>query len=707
VSSRSTLGGVVVAALWLNLAAAVSAAPQGDPPLAQAFRITSAPAIDGRLDDAVWQRAAPISDFRQRDPQQGQPATERTVVHILYDESTLFVGAELLDGEPASIRASELRRDNELSSDDTFAVLLDTFHDHRNAFLFRVNARGTRFDAIVSNESHDVTSDWDEQWTAAAQVTEGGWTVEIAIPFKILRFTTDRAQTWGVNFERVIKRKNEETYWTNWDRNYNFTHVSQGGHLAGLEGIRQADRVRIRPYVVASAERLKAVESPRGARLDAEVGLDDLKVSLTSNLTADLAANPDFAQTEVDEQRVNLTRFSLFFPEKRQFFIEGADSFEMSAPQVGWGSPPAELFYSRRIGLSASGDAVPILAGGKLTGKVGGVDLGLMDVQTGATAGGAGENFAVVRARKGMLDRSYVGGLLTNRQDGGDSNGLWGADARFVFFKYLTLTGMAAGSTSSASGRAGQLRQAAAEWDDDFLVASLHYLDIDPGFDPGIGFVERNDRLVAARFALMPRPAHSIVRQFEFSPEATFHHDANGLLLTRELGFGAEAAFQTGDEIDIGIGNTVETLTEPFPIATGIVVPPGRYASVEASLSLGGFYSGTRRSLELDGSLRPNPHFSLGPTYELNDVDLREGAFQTHLLGLKANVSLTTNLLTAAYVQYNSAGELGAIQLRLNYIYRGIDNVYLVFNQTRYTGGRYAHRANTSLVLKTTYSIHW
>jgi hypothetical protein len=704
------------------LAATPALAAQDAVPAAQARRVTAPPVIDGRLDDAVWSQAIPTSDFRQRDPKEGEPATERTVVRILYDQSMLYIGAELLDREPGAIRASELRRDNELSSDDTFAVLLDTFHDHRNAFLFRVNARGTRFDAVVRNESHEPTTEWDEQWTAEARVSESGWTVELAIPFKVLRFRSEQEQSWGLNFERLIKRKNEDTYWAGWDRNYNFTHVSQAGHLTGLAGIKQGGRLRIRPYVVAGVETLQAVPDPAGSDFDPNIGLDDVKILVTSDLTADLAVNPDFAQTEVDEQRVNLTRFSLFFPEKRQFFIEGADSFKMSAPQVGWGSPPAELFYSRRIGLSEDGNPIPIVAGGKLSGNLGGFELGVMDVQTDESAGVAGENFAVARVRREVLGRSYFGGIFTNRLDGGEYNRVWGADARFVLLDYLTLTGMLAGNTATGTDGTEWLRQLGAGWDDDFLRTGVQYLDIDPGFDPGIGFVERNDRMVAAQFAVMPRPKSGIVRQFEFSPEATFHHDHDGLLLTRELVFGVEAAFQTGDELDVGAGNTVEQLTEPFRIAPGVVLPPGRYewnsvelrgrsfegrqASIEGSATFGGFFSGTKQSFEVSGNYRPDAHFSFSPSYEFNHVDLEEGAFNTNLFGLRANVSFTTNLLTAAYIQYNSSGELAAVQLRLNYIYRSIDNVYLVYNDTRFTGGRYESRSNRSLVFKVTYSIH-
>ena len=341
-----------------------AAAQTPEAPTTQALKVTAPPKLDGRLDDPIWQKAAVISGFKQREPEEGRDASEPTTVRIAYDQSHLYIGAVLTDSMPAEIRASEQRRDNTLDSDDTFSVLLDTYHDHRNAFVFRVNPQGTRFDALVRNESRFYYADWDEQWTAAAVLTDTGWSVEIAIPFKILRFTGAAAQTWGLNFERVIKRRNEMAYWAGWGRDFAFQNVSQAGQLGGLTDLKQAERLRLRPYFLGGAESLDAVATPTGTRRITEIGIDDLKWQATSTLTADLAVNPDFAQTEVDAQQVNLTRFSLFFPEKRQFFIEGADSLRMGVGLLHFGPPPLELFYSRNIGLSNQGTPITIPVGG-------------------------------------------------------------------------------------------------------------------------------------------------------------------------------------------------------------------------------------------------------------------------------------------------------------------------------------------------------
>ncbi|MSO35880.1 MAG: hypothetical protein EXQ54_05555 [Acidobacteria bacterium] len=697
-------------------------------PTALALKVTAPPKLDGRLDDAIWQKAAIVAGFKQREPDEGRDASERTTVRIAYDQANLYIGAVLDDSVPADIRASELRRDNTLESDDTFSVLLDTYHDHRNAFVFRVNPRGTRFDALVRNESRFYYADWDEQWTAAAVLTDTGWSVEIAIPFKILRFTGAASQSWGLNFERVIKRRNEMAYWAGWSRNYAFQNASQAGHLGGLADIKQAERVRLRPYFLGGVESLDAVATPVSTRRITEIGIDDLKWQATSTLTADLAVNPDFAQTEVDAQQVNLTRFSLFFPEKRQFFIEGADSLRMGVGLLHFGPPPLELFYSRNIGLSKQGTPITIPVGGKLTGKVGGFDVGVLNSQTSDTDRQAGENFTVARVRKEVLGRSYLGAIVTNRQGGGVRNTVLGVDGRFTFFNNLNLMALAARSQDtrqaepSRSAAAQWATQLGAEWRDDFFEAGANYIDVDPGFNPGIGFVRTRERLIGVRGSLKPRPKRWRIRQFELTPSTVWYHDHERVLRSRESNFTLATAFETGDRIEIVPFDSYERVVRPFAIGPGVVLPVGTYdwsgltvnlrsyngrkVSGNVALSAGNFYDGTKKTMTLAGDFRPNKTLSFNPIYQINDVHLSPGSFVTHLFGLRANVSFSTNLLTSAFAQYNSAGQLAATQVRVNYIFRTIDNVFLVYNETRYTDGIFDGRANKSLVLKVTYSVH-
>ena len=711
---RSTL--VAVAGIVLLTPSALRA----QTPAARAVPALRPPVIDGRLTDPAWTAAPVIEGFAQREPTEGAPVSEPTQVRVVYDQTHLYIAADLRDSEPGGIRASELRRDNSLESDDTFSVLLDTFLDHRNASVFRVNPRGTRFDALIRNESRVMSTDWDEQWTAAAMLTETGWSVEIAIPFKILRFRNGPSQTWGLNFERVIKRRNELAYWSGWGRDFVFQHVSQAGQLTGLGDIRQAERLRVRPYLLAGAESLDAVPSPSGTRRITEIGIDDLKWQATSTLTADLAVNPDFAQSEVDAQQVNLTRFSLFFPEKRQFFIEGADSLRMGVGLLHFGPPPLELFYSRNIGLSSAGTPISIPIGGKLTGKASGFDIGLLGAHTSTTGTQPDETFAVGRVRKELLGRSYVGAIATLRQGGLLPNAVVGADARFTFWKNFNVMGLTARS-EDRDKPAQWATQLGAEWRDDFIEAGANYIDIDPGFNPGIGYVRVKERLIGVRGSLKPRPGKWGVRQFEVTPSSVWYDDGNGNLRSRESSLTFASAFQSGDRLEFVPSDSYERLVRPFTVGPGAVVPAGEYdwrgatmtfrsykgrkASGTASVSSGSFYDGSKRTVTLSADLRPNKTVSFAPNYQVNDVDLSRGALVTHLVGLRANVSFSTNLLTSVFLQYSSTGQLTATQVRLNYIFRTIDNIYLVYNETRYTDGVYSGRSNRSLVMKTTYSL--
>ncbi|MEW5984582.1 MAG: DUF5916 domain-containing protein [Acidobacteriota bacterium] len=723
VGAAGPLRAMPVLGMVLAGAAAPARASASDGPrLASAKAVSEAPVIDGRVNDAAWAGAPVVEDFRQRDPREGEAATEPTRVRIVYDRTHLYIAAELDDREPALVRASELRRDNSLDSDDSFAVLLDTYLDHRNAFLFRVNPRGTRFDGLIRNESRIVDATWDEDWQAAAALGDHGWAVELAIPFKILRFREVSEQEWGINFERIIKRKNELTYWAGWSRDYVFAHVSQAGRLTDLAGITQAERLRIRPYVTAGVERYDAATPPAPSTGLGGVGIDDVKFAVTPNLTVDAAVNPDFAQTEVDAQRVNLTRFSLFYPERRQFFIEGADSLKMGVDTLGFGARLMEVVYTRSIGLSPQGTPIPILVGSKLTGKAGGFDLGLLQVNARESGDTPADHVFVARVRKEVLQRSTFGAVVTDRRDKRGSNRVVGADARFVLKEHLTIMGLLASSSDSKVDGARWAGQLGATWQSDLIVAEANYVSIADGFTPAVGYVRRHDRMAGARVALRPRPGWRYVRQFEVTPSAFAYHDHAGIPQSSEFGVSFATLLESGDRLFAKFDTQSEFLTDPFDINRGVVLAPGRYkwtsgevsfqtfdgrkVSGSAEANIGHFYTGRQGSYEFGLGYRPGRHFSVEAAYEFNDVDLREGSFQTHLLGVKSNVSFTNSLLASAYVQYNNTGSLAALQFRLNYIFRTIDNFYLVYNETRYTSGPLADRSNRSLVAKMTYSVH-
>jgi hypothetical protein len=410
------------------------------------------------------------------------------------------------------------------------------------------------------------------------------------------------------------------------------------------------------------------------------------------------------------------------------------------------GPPPLEVFHSRNIGLSSDGVPIPVNAGGKLTGKVAGFDVGIVTARTGRStrvaAPGAtpasfdGESFTVGRVRKEVLGRSYVGAIVTNRQGNGARNTVVGADARLTFFRNFTVAGLVARSDDRARsqpdagvpaartsrGRAEWATQIGAHWQGDLVEAGANYIDVDPEFTPGLGFVRFRERLIGVRGSFRPRPRRGGVRQFELAPQVLWYHDDQRLLRSREGQFTFATAFESGDRLELFYRNNFERVARPFPIGPGVQVPVdlyewntagvtyrfynGRPASGAVTVSRGSFYAGDRQTLNLQGDLRPSRLVSFNPTYEVNDVRLPHAAFRTHLAGLRANVSLSTSLLTSAYLQYNSAGQLAATQVRFNYIFRTIDNLYVVFNDVRYTEGPFAGRSNRSLLTKVTYSWH-
>ena len=406
-------------ALLLSLASPLAAqrpGPEPDqPPAARAVRTAEPIMLDGALDEAAWSLAEPVTRFLQREPREGAPASETTEVRILFDTRNIYFGVFCRDSNPAGIRATELRRDDSLNNDDIFELVLDTFHDRRNGYLFRINPLGTKYDAAVSNDGTAINPNWDEQWDVSTRVTAEGWTAEIAIPFKSLRFLSSEQIVWGVNFHRDIKRKNEEVYWAAHNRDFQFAEVSRAGNLEGLEGI-QGFTVRVKPYFATGGS--KEVRNGRTETKQlTDVGIEDVKWMITPQLALDLTVNPDFAQAEVDEAQVNLTRFSQFFPEKREFFQERAGLFDFGSAERT-GEPQMLLFHSRSIGLSEDRREIPIYGGLKLTGKQGPLDIGVLNMQTQREDLTPGQNFSAIRVKGNLLARSHVGAIFTRNTGG-------------------------------------------------------------------------------------------------------------------------------------------------------------------------------------------------------------------------------------------------------------------------------------------------
>ena len=535
--------------LWLHWSAhsmlpgAVAQGPERK--IAQAIRIDGAPTLDGDLSEALWNDVPAVSGFLQRDPREGEPATEKTVVKILYNDQSIFFGVLCEDSQAERIIANERARDDSLGSDDTFEIILDTFHNHQDGFIFRTNPLGTKFDSWITDEGGRENSNWDERWLVAATRNEGGWMVEIEIPFSSIRMPGKDIQVWGIDFKRNIRRKNEEATWSNYRRNFNFFQVSQAGELVGLEDISTDNRLRIKPFVTAGASRVFREGRAKTDHLF-DAGLEDLKYQLTPSLTLDLTVNPDFAEADVDEQIVNLTRFSVFFPEKREFFQENASLFDFGP---GGFPPEVKPFHSRTIGLSASREPIDILAGVKLTGQLKGLDLGFINMQTldDDREGIPGSNFSVLRVRKRFLSRSNVGALVTNRQSSleDDYNRTFGVDGNFVFFDNLHVESFFVSSqTPGLEENTWATRPFQISWQTDLLTANAEHMIIGRNFNAEMGFVPRADMNQSLlEFQVNPRPSSEWIRRFEIGGNLRYLSNQDDILEKREqtLRFGLAA----------------------------------------------------------------------------------------------------------------------------------------------------------------------
>jgi hypothetical protein len=685
-----------------------------------ATRTPSPLVIDGFLNETEWALAEEVRDFMQRDPDNGQPGSERTVARVMFDEEYIYLSFVLYDSQPDRITARDLRRDSRMETDDSITVILDTFNDQRNGFIFQVNPLGTKYDALLRNET-EINSDWDEKWEAAAQITAEGWQVEMAIPWRALRFRTG-TQTWGIDFRRELRRRNEEIAWSNYRRGFRFTQISQGGSLIGLEDLALTQRFRLQPYVSGGGSRINASEEPY-SDASGDIGVENFKVQITPNLTADFTANTDFAQVEDDTERVNLTRFSLYYPEKRDFFLESANNFAFGPGGRGHEGPSLSLVHSRRIGL-AEGERVPIIYGAKMTGKMGSTNLGLMNVQTNDTEFAPSENYTAIRVKQDVFERSSVGVLVTNVAGGGDHNRVMGVDGTFRFFDYLNLSGYYAAADDSRIEGNPYVGAVSAGWDSDLWEASGSYQVIDDDFDSKLGYIRQTGiKSQSYRAGWKPRPQRwEAMRQIRFNTGINYLTDMSGEKLSSETEASVDFSFQSGDGINFNYARVFDRLDEQFEPSEGVPIPIGEYewnewrvfgrtysarkVSGRFWMSGGGYYNGTRLSASPGVTVRFNENFTLSPSYSYNTVDLPTGSFDTHTVTLRTTYNFNEQWLTNALIQYNSVSGQMSIFARLQYVLRdGFDNIFLVYKQAAHYYGDYEGQTDHQLLGKVTYSF--
>ena len=687
-------------------------------------------ALDGVLDEQVWTQAAPATGFIQADPLEGQPASEDTEVRLAYDADYLYVGVVCRDTAPGSIVVNEIRKDFAGGNQDTFEVLLDTFGDHRNGFVFSTNAKGAKADTQMANEGRDVNSNWDAVWWVEARTTAEGWTAEFRIPFKTLRFEAGAGHVWGVNFARRVRRKNEVSYWSPVSRAFNIYRASAAGTLAGLPALRPGRNLRLKPFMVGGA--VRAVGEPEFGG-DFSGGLD-FKAGITPSLTLDATLNPDFAQAEADEQQVNLTQFSLFFPEKREFFLENSGVFYFGdiprnkRQTNSRFSPPEEdllLFFSRRIGLTDAGQQQPLYGGVRLTGRAGAFGLGLMTMQSEGEGGRPGNNYTVARVRRDIFKSSDIGAIVLSRQPSGDRrdfNRVAGIDANFRFFKNLSINTFAARSDTPGVTTNQNSAKAAIGWEDSQKRMGMSIMTIGEGFKDDIGFVRRTG--VTRSFfdiAFLPQPEwlrKRGIRQLQPHARMFTYYDPAGELVTRNAHAAVQFTRNTGAFAEYAIEPRVEAIHKPFGIHPGVAIPVGRYhwtqhlfvfegdhsraLSGSARLTVGNFWSGRQRTGQISLLYRPTFRMVFDFGMQISDIalDLPKAAFTTTLANLRVGYSFTSNMFLDTLVQYRNDVNQFSANLRFNLIHRPLSDFFIVYNESQFTDT--TQTAGRGIVLKYT-----
>jgi hypothetical protein len=672
----------------------------------RAVRTTTAPIIDGRLDEEAWTLAEVVEDLHQISPQEYDEPSQRTQVFVLFDEDNLYIAAKLWDTEPDRITAQILRQGSDIRNDDNFGVILDPFHDRRSGYRFQVNANGVRAEAIFQNVTQ-TQSNWQGIWQAEARIVEDGWTVEMAIPYKTLSFNPAN-DTWGINFSRQIARNNESIGWVSRTRAQN---PSVAGIAIGLDGLQQGRGLDIVPSL---SMRESKDFVPGTSVTDTEPSLD-VFYKFTPAMTGVLTFNTDFSATEVDDRRVNLTRFSLFFPEKRDFFLQDADIFEFGRIGGGnnfrGGDQNGRPFFSRTIGLSTTLEPVDLEIGAKLTGRIGPWNIGVLDVRQDQFENVEATNLFVGRGVLNVLEESNVGVIVTDGDPQSNlDNSLIGVDFRYLSTRIpgrRTLTGEAWYQQTDTPGSEGDdsafglgLRLSAP----DKFTGDLNYKELQDNFNPALGFANRvGIREYSAGVSYTYRPRDKYVRTV--SPSLSFSRSerlADGSLQSESVSLRVFIMNHTNDRLSFSCQRQQEGLVDPFtihrarPPAQDIVIQPGLYEfdsctgsvatgsqrkfSAGVTYQSGEFYDGDRVATRPNLTWRPSAHFSLNVSYQVNDIDLPEGAFTTRLTQFSTEVVFSSTLSWVNLMQWDNGSDILGINSRLHWVPQAGRDFYLVLN---------------------------
>ena len=694
----------------------------------RAVRAATPLTIDGVLDERVYEDVLPMSDFIQIEPQEGSPATQQTEVWLLFDDEYVYVSARCWESHPERMIANEMRRDNSnITQNELFAFSLDTFYDRRNGVLFNTNPIGGRMDGQITNETQ-INLDWNPIWRVVSGRFEGGWTVEAAIPFRSLRYRPGQEQLWGFNVLRNNRWKNEIAFLTPIPAakgpGLGIMMMSAAATVYGLVAPAGSRNLEIKPFAITDLTTDPTATPPVSSDLSGDLGVD-VKYAITQNLVADLTVNTDFAQVEADEQQVNLTRFSLFFPEKREFFLENQGTFAFGgagANLVGGDPNTPILFYSRRIGLDQGRD-VPLDVGGRLTGRVGAFSVGALNIQTGdePVSGARSTNFSVVRVKRDLLRRSSIGAIFTQRSRStqrSGSNETYGLDGTFAFYDNVSInTYWAKTRTSGFEDDVSYRTQF--DYTADRYGLQVERLVVGADFNPEVGFLRRDDferSFASVRFSPRPRSIAAI-RKVSYSARLDYITDRAGVLETREAQGRLGIEFESSDNVDVTYTQSYELLTEPFPIAPDVTIPIGGYSFQDVSASFrfgrqrrvsgtlsarhGSFLSGDRTSVGATGGrVEVTPQLSVEPGVSINWIDLPEGRFTTRLVTARTTYTVTPLMFVSALVQVNSSNDSLGANIRLRWEYQPGSELFVVFNEQHNTVDRSPALANRAFIVK-------
>jgi len=690
--------------------------PRDSPPVAIAAPVSGAITVDGVLDEGGWGNAEALTRFVQRTPRDGAPATEESEVRVLYDAEALYVGVWAFDSNPSEMIQGERIRDYDLEQSDAVLLIFDTYQDRQNGFVFGTNPQAIEYDGQVANQGQGggffrggpgqqrqqggsgggFNLNWDGSWTVATSRDGRGWYAEFRIPFSTLRYGPDEEQTWGFNVARRIRRHNEESFWSPVSREFSLFRVSEAGELRGLRPPPQRS-VQVTPYLLGSTARDYAAGEQEFSE-DGEIG-GDAKVQITQGLTLDLTYNTDFAQVEVDEVQTNLTRFSLFFPEKRPFFLENAGFFSVGTGQ-------AELFFSRRIGIGSDGSQVPIDGGGRLSGRALGMNVGLLHIRTdGLDNLGQGDAYSVVRLAKELPNRSRVGGIFVERDAlgvSGDHNRTYALDGQLGLGSAWTLSSFVAKTeTPELDGRERainvELGLDSREW-----RGSAQFREIGEDFNPEVGFLPRDGYRYYQGFGMRIFRPETFAGIREIRPHVsyfTFRDIDTNFEETSRLHVDSHFEWHGGTFFSPAFNWVREGLEEPFEIADGVVIPPGTYDGWEAAwrfrtdqsamLSFdggydwGSFFSGTRRGPLGTVTMRWGSRFSTSVRFERNNVDLDEGEFTTNLVGLRLGWFFTPRIFLQSLLQYSDQADTFSANIRFGWLGTAGTGLFVVYNDAQ------------------------